>query len=200
MNLHSLFPIPIGMIELDRSLSKKEMLFFNTLDTRPNSGNTTSRDNNILNNSTLTKLRSWIEDQLQEFFLSVFNPKSSVSLKITQSWVNYSTPGQFHHKHAHPNSFISGVFYIQTNPQDKIFFSREEYQQIKILPKNWNIWNSDSWWYEAIQGRLILFPSSLTHMVPKVEGNETRISLSFNTFPIGLLGEEAELTELKLEA
>lgn len=200
MNLHSLFPIPIGMIELDRSLSKKEMLFFNTLDTRPNSGNTTSRDNNILNNSTLTKLRSWIEDQLQEFFLSVFNPKSSVSLKITQSWVNYSTPGQFHHKHAHPNSFISGVFYIQTNPQDKIFFSREEYQQIKILPKNWNIWNSDSWWYEAIQGRLILFPSSLTHMVPRVEGNETRISLSFNTFPIGLLGEEAELTELKLEA
>lgn len=176
------------------------MLFFNTLDTRPNSGNTTSRDNNILNNSTLTKLRSWIEDQLQEFFLSVFNPKNSVSLKITQSWVNYSTPGQFHHKHAHPNSFISGVFYIQTNPQDKIFFSREEYQQIKILPKNWNIWNSDSWWYEAIQGRLILFPSSLTHMVPRVEGNETRISLSFNTFPIGLLGEEAELTELKLEA
>lgn len=200
MNLHSLFPIPVGMIELDRALSKKEMLFFNTLDTRPNSGNTTSRDNNILNNSTLTKLRSWIEDQLQEFFLSVFNPKSSVSLKITQSWVNYSTPGQFHHKHAHPNSFISGVFYIQTNPQDKIFFSREEYQQIKILPKNWNIWNSDSWWYEAIQGRLILFPSSLTHMVPRVEGNETRISLSFNTFPIGLLGEEAELTELKLEA
>ena len=200
MNLHSLFPIPVGMIELDRSLSKKEMLFFNTLDTRPNSGNTTSRDNNILNNSTLTKLRSWIEDQLQEFFLSVFNPKNSVSLKITQSWVNYSTPGQFHHKHAHPNSFISGVFYIQTNPQDKIFFSREEYQQIKILPKNWNIWNSDSWWYEAIQGRLILFPSSLTHMVPRVEGNETRISLSFNTFPIGLLGEEAELTELKLEA
>lgn len=199
MTLHNLFPTPIGMVDLGRELSKKEITFINFLETRPNLGNTTSIDNNILNNSLLTELRSWIEDQLQDFFLTIFNPKHNVSLKITQSWVNYSTPGQYHHKHAHPNSFISGVFYIQTNLDDKIYFYRDGYQQIKLPPANWNIWNSDSWWYEAIKGRLILFPSSLTHMVPKVEGNETRISLSFNTFPVGLIGEEADLTGLKLE-
>jgi hypothetical protein len=47
---------------------------------------------------------------------------------------------------------------------------------------------------------LILFPSSLTHMVPTIQGEQTRISLSFNTFPVGTVGEEMDLTGLKLEA
>jgi uncharacterized protein (TIGR02466 family) len=113
--------------------------------------------------------------------------------------VNYSEPGQYHHKHAHPNSFVSGVFYIQTNPNDKIFFYRDGYSQIKFPPAEWNSWNSESWWFEAITGRLILFPSSLTHMVPTVEGEDVRVSLSFNTFPAGTVGEEMDLTGLKLE-
>ena len=47
---------------------------------------------------------------------------------------------------------------------------------------------------------LILFPSRLTHMVETVKGEDTRISLSFNTFPVGLVGEEMDLTGLKLES
>ena len=57
----------------------------------------------------------------------------------------------------------------------------------------------NAWWFEAITGRLILFPSSLTHMVPTVEGEDVRVSLSFNTFPAGTVGEEMDLTGLKLE-
>jgi hypothetical protein len=37
-------------------------------------------------------------------------------------------------------------------------------------------------------------------MVPEVRGEETRISLSFNTFPVGVVGEEMDLTGLRLEA
>jgi hypothetical protein len=37
-------------------------------------------------------------------------------------------------------------------------------------------------------------------MVPQVQGEETRMSLSFNTFPVGMIGEEVDLTGLKLEA
>jgi hypothetical protein len=37
-------------------------------------------------------------------------------------------------------------------------------------------------------------------MVETVQGEATRISLSFNTFPVGVVGEEMDLTGLKLEA
>jgi hypothetical protein len=36
-------------------------------------------------------------------------------------------------------------------------------------------------------------------MVEGVKGDHTRISLSFNTFPVGLVGEEVDLTALRLE-
>jgi uncharacterized protein (TIGR02466 family) len=164
-------------------------------------GNVTSTDNTILRNRSMTKLRDFIESSVSEYFKSIYSPKHDVSLRVTQSWINYTEPGQYHHKHAHPNSFVSGVFYPQANREtDKIYFYRDGFQQIKFPPSDWNIWNSESWWFEVGTGDLILFPSSLTHMVETVKGEDTRISLSFNTFPVGNIGEEVDLTGLKLES
>ena len=200
MNLHGLFAQPVGFFNLDRSLTEEEKDFLLTLEQRPNMGNRTSKDNFVLRNQCTTSLRSWMEDCVDEYFKATVNPKHAVNLRITQSWVNYSEPGQFHHKHAHPNSYVSGVFYIQTNENDKIYFYKDGYQQIKFPPEKWNEWNSESWWFEAAEGKLILFPSNLTHMVPTVEGDVVRTSLSFNSFPVGVVGEELDLTGLKLEA
>jgi uncharacterized protein (TIGR02466 family) len=199
MNLHGLFAQPVGFFDLGRELSDEEKFFLMELEQRPNMGNRTSANNFVLRDKLMTSLRGWMEDCVAEYFKATTNPKHDVTLRLTQSWVNYSEPGQYHHKHAHPNSFVSGVFYIQTNPNDKIFFYRDGYNQIKFPPAEWNSWNSESWWFEAITGRLILFPSSLTHMVPTVEGEDVRVSLSFNTFPAGTVGEEMDLTGLKLE-
>lgn len=200
MNMHHLFPVPIGMFDLGRALSDEEMQFVRGQETRPNMGNRTSVNNTVLRDSVMTPIRGWIEDCVAEYFKATTNPKHNVHLRITQSWLNYSNPGQHHHKHSHPNSLISGVFYLNTNPDDRIYFYRSGWQQIKFPPESWNLYNSDSWWFEAITGRLILFPSSLEHMVPTVQGSDVRISLSFNTFPVGTVGEEMELTGLKLEA
>jgi uncharacterized protein (TIGR02466 family) len=199
MNLHGLFAQPVGFFDLGRELTEEEKFFLMELEQRANMGNRTSVNNFVLKSPVMTSLRSWMEDSVAEYFKATTNPKHDVTLRLTQSWVNYSEPGQYHHKHAHPNSFVSGVFYIQTNPNDKIFFYRDGYSQIKFPPAEWNSWNSESWWFEALNGRLILFPSSLTHMVPTVEGEDVRVSLSFNTFPAGTVGEEMDLTGLKLE-
>jgi uncharacterized protein (TIGR02466 family) len=198
--LHNLFPQPVGIYKLDRDLTAKELSFIKGQETRPNMGNTTSVDNTILRNKELTKLRDFIETSVADYFTTVYNPKHKVNLKITQSWSNYTEPGQWHHKHEHPNSFVSGVFYPQANREtDKIYFYRSGFQQIKFPPENWNIYNSESWWFEVGTGDLILFPSSLTHMVETVQGDQTRISLSFNTFPVGNIGDEVSLTGLNLE-
>ena len=199
--IHNLFPTPVAIYKLDRKLTEEELVFIKGQETRPNMGNVTSIDNKILQNHSMTKLRDFIESNVSEYFKTVYSPKHDVTLRITQSWINYTEPGQYHHKHAHPNSFVSGVFYPQANREtDKIYFYRDGFQQIKFPPSDWNVWNSESWWFEVGTGDLVLFPSSLTHMVETVKGKDTRISLSFNTFPVGLVGDEMDLTGLKLES
>ena len=47
-------------------------------------------------------------------------------------------------------------------------------------------------------GDIMLFPSSLTHMVQTVDADATRISIAFNTFPKGYIGDDLELTGLHL--
>lgn len=198
--IHNLFPIPVAIYKLDRELTAKEIAFIKNQETIANTGNKTSIDNTILKNKQLTKLRDFIESKISEYFVQVYNPKHDVSLRLTQSWVNYTNQGEFHHKHAHPNSFVSGVFYPQADKNlDKIHFYKDGFQQIKFPPKDWNLWNSESWWFEVGTGDLVLFPSSLSHMVEPVQTEQTRISLSFNTFPVGSVGEAVNLTGLSLE-
>ena len=67
-----------------------------------------------------------------------------------------------------------------------------------IDKKRWNHFNSRSWWFSVDTGTLVMFPSSTTHQVDVKEGNNTRISLAFNTFIKGTLGDNFSLTELKL--
>lgn len=199
MAIHNLFPQPVGLYKLERDLTEKELNFIKDQETRFNMGNATSVNNTILRHKAMTKLRDFIESSVSNYFTTVYNPKHKVNLRITQSWTNYTEPGQWHHKHAHPNSFVSGVFYPQANKEtDKIYFYRDGFQMVKLPPKNYNSWNSESWWFDVGTGDLILFPSSLEHMVETVEGNQTRISLSFNTFPVGSIGEEVSLTGLKI--
>jgi uncharacterized protein (TIGR02466 family) len=199
MPIHNLFPTAIGRYKLDRDLTAEELSFLKNQETRSNMGNVTSTDNTILKAKELVTLREFIDESVSNYFHTVYNPKHKVNLNITQSWTNYTEHGQYHHKHAHPNSFVSGVFYIQADSnKDKIYFYKDAYEQIKFPPENWNDWNSESWWFEVGTADLILFPSSLTHMVQTVESDQTRISLAFNTFPVGSIGEEASLTGLQI--
>lgn len=195
--MENLFPIPIGFFKYDGEVDTD---FLANQPQRPNDGNTSSEDKYLLKHKQLLNLRQFIEKSLHEYFMATHCPKNDTHLKITQSWLNWTKPGQHHHKHAHPNSFISGCYYVSANKQtDRIFFYRDGYQQIKFPPAEWNAYNSESWWYPVGTGDLVLFPSSLTHMVQPVEGEDTRISLAFNTFPIGVIGDENELTALRLE-
>ena len=200
MNLYNLFPTAVGKFELGRELTEKELDFVKNAETRPNMGNKSSADNYVLKNKVLKDLHKLLLSYSNDYFQNVYKPRSDVSLYITQSWLNYTEPGQFHHKHAHPNSFLSGVFYVNADAtKDKIYFYREGYQQIKLPATDWNLWNSESWWFEVGTGVLFLFPSSLTHMVETVTASETRISLAFNTFLKGTIGDNHSLTELKIE-
>ena len=199
MNTHYLFPTAVTYFDFGSKLTDLELKFITEQETRNNNGNTTSINNNLFESAELAEVARFCEESVQQYFKEVYAPKHDVTPYITQSWANYTKKGQWHHKHEHPNSFISGVFYVQAQKDiDKIYFYKNGYQQIKLPTDNYNLYNSDSWWLGVETGQLILFPSHLTHMVQAVQTDETRISISFNTFLKGYIGNDLELTGLHL--
>jgi uncharacterized protein (TIGR02466 family) len=199
--INSIFPTPIYISKLDRKLTSTELSFINKikLDVVNNEGNKASKNNYILNEKPFANIKKELDLRVQDYFDKVISPANNITPYITQSWLNYTETNQFHHKHAHPNSLVSGVFYINCHEEhDKIKFFNDKYQTIKTEVKDWNIWNSDSWWFSVKTGDVILFPSSLTHMVETKQGDNTRISLAFNVFIKGTVGNNKNLTELSL--
>ena len=197
--VNGIFPTPVYMSKLDRDLTKKELSFIDKtkLDFYKNEGNITSNNNYILNQKVFSKLKEDLDLRVKDYFNKVLSTTDAVTPFITQSWLNYTETKQYHHKHVHPNSLVSGVFYVNCHEElDKIKFFNEGYKTIKPEIKDWNLYNSESWWFTVKTGDIILFPSSLTHMVENKEGTNTRISLAFNVFIKGTIGNNKNLTEL----
>ena len=200
-NINGIFPTPIYISKLNRKLTPLELKFVdkNKKDFYKNDGNITSNNNYILNEKPFSNIKKELDLRIQDYFDKVISPANNITPYITQSWLNYTETNQYHHKHAHPNSLVSGVFYINCHEEhDKIKFFNDNYKTIKLEVKDWNMWNSESWWFSVKTGDVILFPSSLTHMVETKQGDNTRISLAFNIFIKGTVGNNNNLTELHL--
>ena len=202
--IQNLFPTPIYMTNMDRPFTKQELQFVKNQKnkTNKNDGNTSSLDNYILNRKELKNIKKFLDQCCKDYLERIICPKNDIELYITQSWLNYTEENQYHHQHSHPNSIISGVLYFDSDKNNDMikFFSQRNYQQIftDVEENKFNIWNSTSWWFPVETGELIMFPSSTTHQVDTKKGNNTRISLAFNTFYKGTIGSNSNLTELIL--
>ena len=62
------------------------------------------------------------------------------------------------------------------------------------------MFSSNLWMIPVGTGDLLLFPSDLPHMVEPTTSNQTRISLSFNSFPEGVIGDDRMLAGLTVGA
>ena len=204
--IHSIFPTPVYIAKRDSNLSFKEEKEIRKIIEEEgmyrNIGNSTSNNSDIFDGK-LKKLKQFCEQQLKLYVKEVLNPKKELDFYITQSWLNVTKPGEYHHNHSHSNSLISGVFYISTEEDDRLTFTdpkAKEKEAIKFERKKYNPINSTTWWFPSVTNELMLFPSWLEHQVEVNEKATTdRISISFNTFVRGALGNRKELTELILK-
>jgi uncharacterized protein (TIGR02466 family) len=200
MNLINLFPTPLGGSDIGREFTKEEIYLIKNLKRSKNIGNEKSDDSYILEMPELAGLKELITSKIREYFHLTFNPKSGVNIYITQSWANYTDPGGYHHVHTHANSIVSGVLYVCTELDDSIRFTKPlSGSNISLGVDNWNIYNSKDWELSKIlPGHVLLFPSTLKHEVPDTISNGERISIAFNTFVKGTIGESEYSTELHL--
>jgi uncharacterized protein (TIGR02466 family) len=200
-NVHGLFPTPVLFAKFHRDWTKEEKEFFEETakSTTQNTGNKTSADRYVLDHDVMKDIREYYQFYLNYYMEKIYAPKYSVETYITQSWMNYTDTGQFHHKHAHPNSWLSGCIYVNTDKEkDRITFYKEGYNRINLPTENFNPYNSESWWFSVGTGDIVIFPSYLTHMVEQTTSNDTRVSIAINTFLKGYIGDEHSLTGLHL--
>jgi|TARA_B100000900_G_C20564750_1_gene710513 uncharacterized protein (TIGR02466 family) len=141
----------------------------------------------------------YIEECLKEVTTDL-EYNNNINLKVCLFWANRSRPGQWHHAHRHPWSFLSGIIYLQGN-SGRTWFSRENpYDFSNQFPAYYesereNIIHK----HTPTPGKMIIFPSNLIHSVDNNMENEDRITLSFNTFPTGTVGEKSNLSGFDLQ-
>ena len=203
MKIYQLFPEPVCTCSLERKLTKEELKIINEYkkETHKNDGNITSNNNYVLENKTLKNLKEDLQKRVINYFDKVICTSNSSIPHITQSWINYTETNEFHHRHFHSNSCVSGVFYIDAKKEvDQIKFYRpgEIQKTIDLSVSRHNPFNSTNWGCAVQTGDVVIFPSFLHHGVEKKKGPHTRISLSFNVFFKGKIGDKKELTELVL--
>ncbi len=210
--LLQLFPTPVMISPYPVDFSKELQWIKDQPCTRENKGggndcapggivqhyNRQSEETFILDKPELANIRAFIEAKIDKYVKDIM--ASNDTLVITQSWLNKSGQGESHHEHVHPNSIISGVWFPQIHEQlPPIQFRNNRQRDVALQSIKFNTFNSATFMLPMKLGELLLFPSNLSHSVPVNQSTTERISLSFNTWPKGNMGDKKSLTYLPLE-
>ena len=146
------------------------------------------------------ELFDWFDDCIIQVKNTIGLPKN-ISLPITSCWANKNEKLNGHHIHLHPNSILSGIFYLSSHLSGETMFSIPNYwmkdlthlyfknpllpgYNNKIIP---------------VKSTLIIFPSHVSHSVLGLRENETRYTISFNTYLDGEIADGAQKSRLHLK-
>jgi len=111
----------------------------------------------------------------------------NLDFKLVNMWININKKGNYNILHNHPNSTVSGVFWVKTpkNCGSLVFHSPHSFTQHLLLhnvdseiSKEQNYY--DCFHFNAKEGTMILFPSDLLHGVESNQSEDDRISIAFN--------------------
>jgi len=148
-------------------------------------------------------LFQWFENCIDEAKDDIGIPKD-VKLVITSCWANRTNKMNAHHVHTHPNSFMSGIYYLSDEHVggETIFLTQntwiQNFEWIDFQNKgNYSISQN----FTPKKGTLLLFPSSIKHSVNGLRNNSDRFSIAFNTFFSGTISNDAQkLTRLNISS
>ena len=125
-------------------------------------------------------------------------------MEITQSWANTAENGDAMWSHTHPNSFMSGILYLSNSNASTIFSMDNIWvNYYQNSSHTFNLKHGDilvSHKQQTVEGDLIIFPSNLVHTVDEHSISDyNRYTISFNSFPAGVVGNMNNLQGLMIE-
>lgn len=198
--VYPLFSYPLIVCGEQYEFNSSEKKYISELEMIDNIGNLMSKNDKVLESDELSDLKRFIDEQIFNYKKNLLHIKDENEIYVTQSWVNNSHPSQYHSKHKHPNSVISGVMFIDENKDCSLppirFYRTQEMFPISFSYDDLNEFNASAREFDPAPGMLMLFPSLLEHGVEKNTSDQVRTSISFNTFVRGTVGGKEQLTEV----
>tara|TARA_B100000085_G_scaffold257595_1_gene259025 strand:- start:44 stop:634 length:591 start_codon:yes stop_codon:yes gene_type:complete len=184
--IKELFPTPIMKVDLSEILDmqdveKRCLSIIGKLSHHklvPDGVSSYNSDKPVITDASVKDVASFIKMHIKQMEVAM----GIFPLDFSNSWINVMPVGSHIGSHIHPNSVLSGAFYLNAGEGSGEFvIENPTYgQQMSIVGQNFSEYTKT---YEEISvktGLLILFPSYLRH---HVTGNdyEGRTVLSFNT-------------------
>lgn len=182
---HPAFSTPIyrDLIKLDKSVLNPALkkIDFKRIDTDDRFHST---DYKVLDNQ-LSFLKSIVQKSIEDYAYNYLGLAKRHKLKITDSWVMKHYRDDKSDPHWHPNSIISGVFYLQTDKDcGNLCFFREKnlFNDILDFEIEERPSNQKELQVEPTDGMLLLFPAKTMHGVNPSKTDTARFCLAFNTW------------------
>ena len=194
-NLFTYFPHPIFQYKLDNyeDHNKEYSKYIYELQKEDSKGQKLSNVNgwhspffNLNSRETagykfLVKIQPYIADVFKSYGW-VFNPQK---VKCSGMWAIINKKGNFNTEHIHPNSNLSGAYYVKAPKNCGKFkvVNPHSISRDKFPPReNPNELNRLVAEHEIEEGDLLIFPSYLPHSVLPNQSDDDRIVISFNIF------------------
>ncbi|PWE18164.1 hypothetical protein DDZ18_00690 [Marinicauda salina] len=196
-----LFVEPVFTADISHAISDDQAEYIKNLKMVQNKTNLISEDLYIFEDPKLKSIKSAIQKVMGIYAKEVVG--ISQKLYVTQSWALTNPPGVGMHGHSHSNSIVSGSLYYADLPKpvaNMIFNRHRLYQQIELPPEpdKRTIYNTEVNVVQPKKGMVVLFSSSLQHLVEPNNTPEPRHSIAFNSFVKGTIGSHRDVSELRL--
>lgn len=131
--------------------------------------------------STFISLREKLDRHVLAFARALHWNLRGHALAMTDCWVNLMPKGTAHSLHLHPNSAVSGTYYVQVpKGSPGLKFEDPRLSRMMASPPRKAGGPAPHIVYPARPGHAILFESWLRHEVPANPVRGERISISFN--------------------
>lgn len=121
------------------------------------------------------ELGKFVNDCLMKYIKQTIDTSIIKDWYITDLWANICPKYSYHKRHTHPNSDLSGAYYIQVpeSAPELIFTNPHRYMRSLII-------GSADTAVSPKEGLCVIFDSGLEHEVNINLSEEPRIALSFN--------------------
>lgn len=189
MSLLKLFPTPVYYEQnTGFEFTEEELDTLKSISIFQSSEKNLSQDTSIFDNFSLKRIKDFCQKHLDIYTKEHCRVKED--FYIHRSWLTIKNPKQEHYIHNHPNSILSGVFYVDANPkagmfemynEDNFSFLNRRFHFVYEF-EEYNEINSSIWSLEAKIGTMIIFPSWMRHGVTANQSDNDRICIGFNCF------------------
>lgn len=164
-----------------------------------------SRNKYVLESKELVETKAMIMREFNIFMHNILSFEDKYQFYITNSWIQKISTGDYTHQHAHENSLVSGVYYLEVFEDSGDFTVEKSFDTMNILPtfitfnfREPNPLNSLSWTIRPRNGTFVLFPSHMSHNAGVNRNPKERYCIAFNSYVRGVFGTTDGVSDLVL--